>query len=100
VPTQGQVVALRSPGSSQLLERNGYESGTPFGPTYTNGEDRDHLGFECDDVGRTVEELERKEAQVRVRPKEIGGWTEAFVEAPNGIGIELVPGASPVVASG
>jgi lactoylglutathione lyase len=90
-PTHGQVVGLRSPGSSQLLELNWYESETRFGSSYTNGEDLDHLGFECEDVQGMVQELERQGAVVLVRPREIGGWNEAFVKDPNGIWIELIP---------
>jgi lactoylglutathione lyase len=93
-PTQGRVVGLRSPGSSQLLELNWYEPSSRFGSPYVNGEELDHLAFECDDVDRVVRELESKGAKVRVRPREIGGsigWNEAFVEDPNGIWIELVP---------
>jgi lactoylglutathione lyase len=93
-PTQGRVVGLRSPGSSQLLELNWYEPGSRFGAPYVNGQELDHLAFECDDVERAVRELESKGAKVRVRPREIGGslgWNEAFVEDPNGIWIELIP---------
>ncbi|HTP55131.1 MAG TPA: VOC family protein [Thermoplasmata archaeon] len=93
-PTRGRVVGLRSPGSAQLLELNWYEPGSRFGAPYANGEDLDHLAFECDNVDRVVRELERKGAKVRVRPREIGaeiGWEEAFVEDPNGIWIELIP---------
>ena len=91
-PTQGQAVVLKSPGSSQLLEFNWYEPGTRFGTPYTNGEEIDHLGFECDDVQRMVHDLERKGVTVVVRPREIGaeiGWNEAFVKDPNGIWIEV-----------
>jgi len=100
-PTQGRVAALRSPGSPQLLELNWYDPRGRFGSPYVNGEELDHLSFECDDVDRVVRELEAKGAKVRVRPREIGaeiGWSEAFVEDPNGIWIELVPtrvGAGP-----
>ncbi len=93
-PTNGMVAGLRSPGSSQLLELNWYEPGSRFGPPYSNGEELDHLAFECDDVEQVVRELESKGATVRVRPREIGspqGWNEAFVEDPNGIWIELIP---------
>jgi lactoylglutathione lyase len=93
-PTQGRVALLRSPGSSQLLELNWYEPSSRFGPPYLNGEELDHLAFECDDVNRVVRELESRGVQVRVRSREIGGdlgWNEAFVEDPNGIWIELVP---------
>jgi len=93
-PTEGRVVGLRSPGSSQLLELNWYAPNSRFGSAYVNGEELDHLAFECDDVDRVVRELESKGAKVRIRPREIGveiGWNEAFVEDPNGIWIELVP---------
>jgi lactoylglutathione lyase len=93
-PTQGRVVTLRSPGSGQLLELNWYEPGSRFGDPYSNGQELDHLAFECEDVERAVRELESKGAKVRVRPREIGasiGWNEAFVEDPNGIWIELIP---------
>jgi len=93
-PTHGRVVTLRSPGSTQLLELNWYEPSSRFGSPYTNGEDLDHLAFECDDVDEVVRELESQGVKVRVRPREIGvdiGWNEAFVEDPNGIWIELIP---------
>lgn len=97
-PTKGQVVELRSPDSSQLLELNWYEPGSRFGPPYTNGEDLDHLAFECDDVANAVAELQRKGVRVLVRSKEIGadmGWKEAFVKDPNGIWIELLTREAP-----
>jgi lactoylglutathione lyase len=97
-PTHGQVVVLKSPGSSQLLELNWYDPETRFGTPYTNGEDLDHLGFECDDVPGMVRDLERKGVTVVVRPREIGaeiGWNEAFVKDPNGIWIELIPMKQP-----
>ncbi len=93
-PTEGQVVVLRSPGSSQLLELNWYRPGSRFGPPYATGEDLDHLAFECDDVTATVTALERQGVEVLFRSKEIGGgigWNEAFVKDPNGIWIELLP---------
>ncbi len=93
-PTDGKVAELRSPGSAQLLELNWYEPGSRFGPEYSNGEQLDHLAFECEDVEQVVRELESKGATVRVRSREIGpteGWREAFIEDPNGIWIELIP---------
>jgi lactoylglutathione lyase len=92
-PTEGQVVTLRSSGSTQLLELNWYGDGSKFGPPYSNGEDLDHLAFECDDLAEAVDELEKRGVEVAVRPKEIGeevGWNEAFVKDPNGIWIELL----------
>jgi lactoylglutathione lyase len=92
-PTEGQVVTLRSSGSAHLLELNWYVAGSRFGTTYSNGEDLDHLAFECDDLAKAVAELEKRGVEVTVRPKEIGeevGWNEAFVKDPNGIWIELL----------
>jgi len=102
-PTQGQVVTLKSPGSSQLLELNWYEPGTRFGTAYSKGEDLDHLAFECDDVQRVVRDLESKGVDVLVRPREIGasmGWNEAFVKDPNGIWVELIPMKEPRASTG
>jgi len=92
-PTEGQVVTLRSPGSAQVLELNWYAAGSRFGNPYSNGEELDHLSFECDDLAGAVRELELRGVEVTVRPKEIGaeaGWNEAFVKDPNGIWIELL----------
>ena len=102
-PTEGQVVTLRSSGATQLLELNWYASGSRFGTPYSNGEDLDHLAFECDDLAKAVGELERRGVEVTVRPKEIGeevGWDEAFVKDPNGIWIELLQARRKPVASG
>ena len=96
--TKGKVIILRSPGGSQRLELNWYEPGSRFGPKYKNGEELDHLAFECDDVPTAIAELERKGVEVLVRSKEIGSWDEAFVKDPNGIWVELLPrnqGAAP-----
>ena len=89
-PTHGKVAGLKSPDSSQLLELNWYEPRTQFGSPYSNGEDLDHLAFECDDLGETIADLEGKGVGVIFRLKEIGGWNEAFVKDPNGIWIELL----------
>ncbi len=88
--TEGKVVTLRSPSSTQLLELNWYAAGSRFGPAYSNGEDLDHLAFECDDLTDAVAELARRGIEVVFRLKEIGGWNEAFVKDPNGIWIELL----------
>jgi lactoylglutathione lyase len=102
-PTEGRVVTLRSPGSTQLLELNWYAAGSRFGTPYSNGEDLDHLAFECEDLDKAVEELESRGVEVTVRPKEIGepmGWNEAFVKDPNGIWIELLQTNRKPVVSG
>jgi catechol 2,3-dioxygenase-like lactoylglutathione lyase family enzyme len=98
----GQVVTLRSSGSTQLLELNWYVAGSRFGTPCANGGDLDHLAFECDDLPEAVGELERRGVEVTIRPKEIGeevGWNEAFVKDPNGIWIELLQTRRKPVAS-
>ncbi len=89
-PTHGKVATLKSPDSDQLLELNWYELGSRWGPAYTNGEELDHLAFDCEDLEAAVEGLERKGTEVVFRMKEPGGWNEAFVKDPNGIWIELL----------
>lgn len=88
--TNGKVATLQSHDSNQLLELNWYEPGTRFGPPYSNGEDLDHLAFDCDDLEKAIGELQARGVEVIVRLKEIGGWNEAFVQDPNGIWIELL----------
>ncbi len=90
-PTQGQVVTLRCPDSGQLLELNWYSPRSRFGMAYVNGEDLDHLAFECKDVAAEVQRLRDGGVEVIIHPKEIGGWNEVFIRDPNGIWIELVP---------
>ena len=95
-PTKGEVVTLRSPNGTQLLELNWYAEGSRFGPPYANGEDLDHMGFEVDDLDEALADLSSKGIDVLIRPGEIGGsygWREAFVKDPNGIWIELLPRA-------
>jgi lactoylglutathione lyase len=102
-PTEGRVVTVRSSGSAQVLELNWYAPGSRFGFPYSNGEDLDHLAFECDDLASAVRELERRGVKVTVRPKEIGaemGWNEAFVKDPDGIWIELLQSKRKVAAPG
>ena len=89
-PTHGKVATLKSPKSDQVLELNWYEPGTRFGSSYLNGEDLDHLAFDCEDLEGAVARLERKGVVVVFRLKEVGGWNEAFIKDPNGIWIELL----------
>ena len=89
-PTRGKVVTLKSPDSEQLLELNWYEPGSRFGPSYANGEDLDHVAFDCDDLEQAIADLREKGVEVVFRLKEVGGWNEAFVKDPNGIWIELL----------
>ena len=89
-PTRGEVVTLKSPNSSQLLELNFYEEESPFYAPYMNGEDLDHLAFDVENLESTVLDLKRRGIEIVVEPYQIGGWREAFIRDPNGIWIELL----------
>jgi lactoylglutathione lyase len=88
--THGESAALKSPGSEQVIELNWYANGSKFGEAYVNGSEIDHLGFEVEDLAEWVRELEAKGVKILVRPYEIGGWNEAFIEDPNGVWIEFL----------
>lgn len=89
-PTRGEVVTLKSPNSSQLLELNFYEEESPFYAPYMNGEDLDHLAFDVENLESTISDLKRRGIEIVVEPYQIGGWREAFIKDPNGIWIELL----------
>ena len=88
--THGEGAVLKSPESEQVIELNWYAHGSTYGTSYENGSEIDHLGFEVEDLGAWVKELESKGVKILVRPYEIGGWNEAFIEDPNGIWIEFL----------
>jgi lactoylglutathione lyase len=88
--TQGEWATLKSPGSEQVVELNWYAHGSTFGKPYANGSEIDHLGFEVENLAAWIRELETKGVKILIRPYEIGGWNEAFVEDPNGIWIEFL----------
>ena len=50
----------------------------------------DHLGLRVEDVEVALRELESKGAKITVRPRSNGGGTIAFVEAPDGVSVELI----------
>jgi len=89
-PTRGEVVTLKSPNSSQLLELNFYEEESPFYAPYMNGEDLDHLAFDVENLESTISDLKRRGIEIVVEPYQIGEWREAFIKDPNGIWIELL----------
>ncbi len=88
--THGEGATLKSPGSAQVLELNWYSHGSTWGTSYENGSEIDHLAFEVDNLEAWLKELEAKKVKILIRPYEIAGWNEAFVEDPNGIWIEFL----------
>lgn len=50
----------------------------------------DHLGFRVVDVVEAVRELESKGAKITMQPRSNGRATIAFVEAPDGVSVELI----------
>lgn len=88
--THGESATLKSPDSEQVLELNWYAHGSTYGTSYQNGSEVDHLGFEVGNLASWIKELEAKGVRILIRPYEIGGWNEAFIEDPNGIWIEFL----------
>ncbi len=88
--THGESATLKSPGSEQVIELNWYAHGSTYGTSYENGSEIDHLGFAVENLEAWIKELESKGVKILVRPYEIGGWNEAFIEDPNGIWIEFL----------
>ncbi len=88
--THGESATMKSPGSAQVIELNWYAHGTEFGDPYSNGSEIDHLGFDVENLEVWIRELEAKGVKILIRPHEIGGWNEAFIEDPNGIWIEFL----------
>jgi lactoylglutathione lyase len=88
--TGGEWVELQSPGSRWILELNWYPEGSAFfrGP-YRNGDELDHIAFECEDVERAYRELLAGGAAAAQAPFVEGGSLLAFVKDPDGIWIEL-----------
>lgn len=82
--TGGEVAALKSPDSEQLLELNWYPK-----RTYRAGSEMDHLAFEASDVRGTMQRLVAQ-GGARARDVEIRAkYVVGFVKDPNGIWIEL-----------
>ncbi len=88
--TGGEWAELKSHDSSQLLELNWYPEGSRFFPgPYRNGDELDHLAFECEDVAAAYAELTAKGAKPAIPPFLEGGTWLAYVQDPDGIWIEL-----------
>ncbi|MEK6988476.1 MAG: VOC family protein [Candidatus Thermoplasmatota archaeon] len=88
--TGGEWAELKSRDSDHVLELNWYPEGSTYfkGP-YRNGDELDHVAFECEDVGRAYAELLAKGAGPGLPPfLEARTWL-AYVVDPDGIWIEL-----------
>jgi lactoylglutathione lyase len=94
--TGGEWAELRSPGSDWILELNWYPEGSAFfrGP-YRNGDELDHIAFECADVAKAYRELIARGVPSGHEPFVEGGTLLAFVQDPDGIWIELTGPATP-----
>jgi len=84
--TRGEVAALKSKDSPQLLELNWYPDSQ-----YREGNELDHLAFEVDDVKTQIDRLTKMGTQV-ARPTEVRSkYVVGFVKDPNGVWLELFP---------
>ena len=82
--TRGEVAALKSKDSPQLLELNWYPNSR-----YRVGSELDHLAFEVKDVRKEVPQLVALGAEL-ARPVEVRSkYIVGFVKDPNGIWLEL-----------
>ena len=50
----------------------------------------DHLGLQVDDVAAAVRDLETRGAKITMQPRSNGRTTIAFIEAPDGVSVELI----------
>ncbi|MGI0133133.1 MAG: VOC family protein [Thermoplasmata archaeon] len=91
--TGGEIALLECPTSGRRLELNAYTSGDRFSPPYREGDELDHLAFVVDDVFRAVDRLRVGGVTVKVEPPGSGRIPTAYVLDPDGIWIELRPGA-------
>lgn len=88
--TDGEWVELKSAGSEALLELNWYPEGSRHFPgPYANGDEIDHIAFECEDARQAYAGLLAKGATPGLPPFLEGGTWLAYVVDPDGIWIEL-----------
>lgn len=97
--TKGEVAALQSPGSQQVLELNYYEGGSEYNTPYDPGEGLDHLGFRVGNLRKVLDDLMTRGVEVAIHPLSMKGddgsnAIVAFVKDPDGIWIELYQGSS------
>ena len=50
----------------------------------------DHIGLRVEDVATAVRDLEHKGAKISMHPRSNGHTTIAFIEAPDGVSVELI----------
>jgi len=84
--TDGEVAALQSDGSNQILELNHYPS---HAKKYLIGDALDHLAFEVNSVDSEMERLNRLGYKTRRALEKRAKFVVGFVEDPNGIWLEL-----------
>ena len=94
--TGGELAELGSSGSRQVLELNWYPPGSKFfsGP-YRNGDELDHIAFQCDDVERAYQEMLARGVLPGLPPFLEGDTMLAYVQDPDGIWIELTGPPAP-----
>ena len=94
--TGGEWAELRSPASPGILELNWYPEGSKFFPgPYRNGDELDHIAFECKDVESAYRGLLVRGVAAGHPPFLEGGTLLAFVRDPDGIWIELTGPPAP-----
>lgn len=88
--TTGEWAELKTKDSPVILELNWYPEGSQHFPgPYRNGDELDHIAFDCDDVDQAYQGLLAEGAKPGLPPFDEGGTRLAYVVDPDGIWIEL-----------
>ncbi|SRR5579885_768686 len=86
--TGGEIAVLKSSKGNNILELNFYPENSKFYKSYTAGEELDHLGFEVDNIEKTLETLGKHGIKPILEVKsDTARWI--YIQDPNGIWIEL-----------
>jgi lactoylglutathione lyase len=57
---------------------------------YADGDQLDHMAFEVEDLGRSIEMMRAMKVEVAKEPYSLGSSRIAFIKDPNGIWLELI----------
>jgi lactoylglutathione lyase len=85
----GEIAVLNSPGSEQVLELNFYEASSKFNTPFDVGEGLDHLGFQVEDLEKTLDILREKGIEPVGEVLGGGQGKYVYVKDPDGIWLEI-----------
>jgi lactoylglutathione lyase len=85
----GEIAVLNSPGSEQVLELNFYEDSSKYNTPYVVGEGLDHLGFQVEDLEKTLSKFSKIGIEPFVEVDSGGLGKYVYVKDPDGIWLEI-----------